>query len=704
MESDPGLEFFVSPAGNDNWSGTRAQPAADGTDGPLASIAGAQERIRNLKVVPRRLETPHTIGGISGPITVWLRGGRYPVRKPILFGPEDSAPVTYAAYPGETPIIDGGVRISDWRVEQVNGQTAWVAALPEVASGDWCFRQLFVNGERRRRPRLPKAGLYRMADVPGMPLPAGWGDGGYTEFVCADGDVKPFRNLNNVEVVYVHFWIEERSPIASFDPDTRLVTMARHSRTSLVGSHGSQLADYYLDNVFEALSEPGEWYLDREGGRLVYLPLPGEDPETTEVYAPRVLQLLRVVGDAERERYVEFIRFKGLTFQHTDWRHPGEDETASLELLTNPSSQWFNRGNAAAAGQAAADVPGVITLCGARYCAIEDCTVRNVGWYGISVSDGCTGVRIVGNDIRDLGAGGVKINGSGVGEPERFRTGHNRVTDNHIHEAGRVFHSAVGVLSMHADHNVIAHNHIHDLFYSGISCGWVWGYAESVSHHNVIEKNHIHHIGQGLLSDMGGVYLLGVQPGTVVRGNLIHDVEKAHYGGWALYTDEGSSHIILEDNVCYKTNGHIFHQHYGRENTVRNNIMAFAGEAMIAYSRIEPHVGVTFLRNLVLADGVPIYQNEYGEGARRILSDLNLFWDVSGDVPAINAGRGGGDATTLEEWREMGYDRNSVVEDPKFSDAAGLDFSPAQESAAWSLGFKPIDLSDVGPRPREQRE
>ena len=65
---------------------------------------------------------------------------------------------------------------------------------------------------------------------------------------------------------------------------------------------------------------------------------------------------------------------------------------------------------------------------------------------------------------------------------------------------------------------------------------------------------------------------LGVQPGTVLRGNLIHDIEKSNYGGWAIYPDEGSAHLLIENNVCYRTNGEIFHQHYGRENVIRNNI------------------------------------------------------------------------------------------------------------------------------------
>ncbi len=698
------IQLYVSPDGKDTWSGALSEPAPDGSDGPLATIQAAQERIRCLRRRPRHLATPHTIGGLKGPLVVWLRGGRYAVREPVVFGPQDSAPVTYAAYGNEVPVIDGGQAVTGWSATTVNGRDAWVTDLPEVAAGEWSFRQLFVNGERRSRARLPKQGLFRMAEVPGMVLPAGWGGGGHTRFVCAEDDVKPFRNLGDVEVVYVHFWIEERPPIVSFDPETRLVTMARKSRSALVGSHGSQLADYYLDNVFEALTEPGEWYLDRSVGQLYYLPMPGESMGSTEIVAPRLLQLLRIKGDPEAGRYVEHVAFKGITFQHTDWRHPGETPEASVDLLTNPSVRGINRAGDAAAAQAAADVPGVIHFEGAKDCALEDCVVRNVGWYGAFISDGCTGIRLVGNEFYDLGAGGVKINGAAEGEAECRKTGWNRIADNLIHKAGRIFHSGVGILSMHSAGNVIAHNHIHDLFYSGISCGWVWGYIPSASHDNIIEKNHIHHIGQGLLSDMGGVYLLGIQPGTLVRNNLIHDVEKAHYGGWALYTDEGSSHIILENNVCYDTNGDVFHQHYGRENTVRNNILVCGAEATTAYTRIEPHVGVVFYRNILVSAGAPMFRQLCGDRTRRILSDCNLFWDTVRDTPLFCRDPAGNGELDLNAWRDLGHDRNSAVADPGFADFVKRDLSLSPDSPALRLGFRPIDISDVGPRPSGTRD
>ncbi len=658
----PNLELFVSTEGDDRWSGRIPGPNASGTDGPLATLARARDLVRELK----------TTGRLAGPVTFRLRGGRYPVSEAVVFGPQDSGAITYAAFDDEKPVVDGGVRIEGWEKETINGVEALVTTIPEVAEGRWYFRQLWVEGERRLRPRLPREGFRRIEDVPGHTTKE-WFFTPCERFVVAEGDVRQWRNLTDVEIVALHFWIEERIPIATFDEETRLVTSSRKTRM-LLKNEKEGWAKYYVDNVFEELQQPGDWYLDRPSGKLYYVPMDGEEPETTHVVAPRANALLELRGDAQTGRFVEHLRFEGLTFAHTTWEHPTEEFAAS--------------------NQAAQMVPGVIRLSGARYCAIEDCDIGHLGQYGVEIGAGCTAIRLVGNEIHDCGAGGVKINGAE--EPGAGVTSFVRVTDNEIHHCGRVFHSGVGILSMHAQDGVLSHNHIHDLYYSGISCGWRWGYVDHPSKNNLIEYNHIHDLGFGWLSDMGGIYTLGVQPGTALRGNLIHDVRQAHYGGWAIYPDEGSSHLVIENNIGYRCGDQCFHQHYGRENIVRNNIFAFGSECMIRRTRLEDHVSFTFEKNIILSDGQPIYWGDSLDKGH-LIADCNLVWDLSGPVTWSRQ-------MDNEKFLALGYERNSVVADPGFADAKNGDFAVPEDSPALALGFVPFDLSTAGPRVPEERD
>ena len=694
------MDFYVSPAGNDTWSGKLPEPNAQKTDGPLATLTAARNRLRTLTKPPMYYNAAWTPQGVPGPITVHLRGGRYFLPEPLVLKPEDSLPVTYAAYADEKPILDGGKLITGWHIEPVNGRTAWVVDLPEVASGDWYFRSLFVHGQRRLRPRLPKEGFYRLVGSP-RPAPSAHLMHGSDSFVCQPGHIQRWKNLTDVEAVVLHLWVDEHMPLVSYDETSQLVQCSRRSIFTLAAKD-----KYYLENVFEALTEPGQWYLDRPTGRLYYIPLPGEDPETTEVFAPRLTQLLKLAGRPQEGRYVQFVRFRNLIFQHTDAvLPPGGFDVESMGVDPPPGPPAdFETADYASGPQAACHIPGVISFAGADRCAIEHCTIEHVGWYAVELAEGCTANRIVGNAMTDLGAGGVRLNGAGSSGPSACRTGRNIVTDNHIHHAGRVFHQGAGVFSQHSFGNVIAHNHIHDLYYSGISVGWIWGFAENVSKHNIIEKNHIHHLGFGWLSDMGGIYTLGVQPGTVIGGNVIHDIVSAEYGGWAIYLDEGSSHIVVENNLGYHTGSEVFHHHFGYENIVRNNIFAFGHDGIVKLSRTDATTAFTFTHNILVADGQPLYVGGYGHKLekRNPILDLNLLWDVSGK---LTLGRNE-DKTKLDldRWHSIGNDRHSRVADPLFRDIQQLDFEMTPDSPALQLGVKPIDASDVGPRPGQSNE
>ena len=647
--------LYIAPNGNDHWSGLYPEPLVDKADGPLATIEAARDKIRKLRVKDN----------VSGNITVFIRSGRYTIQNTIEFTQDDSN-VTYTNFPGEKVIFDCGLKITGWKKTTVNGISACVAEIPEVKSGKWYFRQLFVNGRRKSRTVIPegKNNFFKVKDVFDR---EGKTDlfSGSNSFFFDRGDIKNWTNLQDIEIVMFHKWIEERMPVERVDEKTGFVICSKKTVMRV-----EKDTRYRIENVFEELKKPGQWYLDRNSGLLYYILEKDQTIDSIDVYAPLTLQAIKVVGDPENNNFVEGFKIKGIIMEHADWIHPyGENASCS---------------------QAAYRVPGVVFLKGCKNCAIEDCEIRHCGWYGIEISDGCSQIEIRGNRIWDMGAGGVKINGGDARSPALLRTHSIVISDNHIYGCGNVFYSAVGILSMHSANNLISGNHIHNLYYTGISCGWVWGYSENVSKDNIIENNIIHDIGKSLLSDMGGIYTLGVQPGTVIRGNTIYNLEKSEYGAWCIYLDEGSSHIIVENNLCAFTNSQIFHQHYGRENIIRNNIFAFGEEGIIGFSRKENHNSFTFERNILLTDRKPFFIFGYGcQDAGGIISDLNIFWDIS--ARKVEWGiikRKQDKKLSFEDAQKRGFDMHSFFVDPGFVDPVKLDFSLKTEDSVKSIGFK----------------
>jgi hypothetical protein len=201
-----------------------------------------------------------------------------------------------------------------------------------------------------------------------------------------------------------------------------------------------------------------------------------------------------------------------------------------------------------------------------------------------------------------------------------------------------------------------------------------------------------------MLSDMGAVYTLGIQKGTVVRNNLIHDVSAFTYGGWGLYPDEGSTDIVWENNIVYRCKNAGFHQHYGRENIVRNNIFAFNKENQVMRTRPEPHVSFIFTNNIVYHDTGNLLGSNWSNDNYRM--NHNVYYDTR-LVAKPEAMKFAG--ASLEQWRQRGHDQDSVIADPEFVDAAAFNFALKPTSPALKLGFKPIDTSTVGIREKSQR-
>lgn len=661
---------YVATNGNDNWSGRVPNPKADRSDGPFATLSRARDAIRAL----RRSGG----GALRSPVTVIIRGGRYELSKPLVLTSEDSgteqAPITYLAAPGEVPVLSGGRTIRGFTEAMVNGRPGWVAEVPGVREGKWLFHQLWVGDQRRPRARHPNVGgdFLGIESVPGIG-PDSDVFKGQDGFRYAPGDLRRWESLADVDIVVLHYWIGERLAVRGLDETERIVRFVRPSRMQLTEGHGAEPSRvrYYVENARELLDAPGEWYLDRQAGRLSYRPRSGESIADAEVIAPALPQLLRLEGQPEAGRFVEHVIFRGLTFAHSEW-WPARDDPVG--------------------GQAAVKVPGAIWGQGVRDCRIEDCTVAHVGNYAIELGRGCTHNAIAHCHLHDLAAGGVKLGETEIRPEGPERSSGNVIEDCHIHDGGHAFHQAVGIWIGQSPANRISHNQIHDLDYSGISVGWTWGYGPALATDNIIEKNLVHDIGRGMLSDLGGIYTLGLERGTIIRENVFHDIAAYNYGGWGLYFDEGTTEILAEGNLVYRTTHGGLHQHYGRDNVVRNNLFAFGRDAQIRRGGVEPHRSFTFERNIVFWERGPLMATDGDWSQLKADFDHNLYWRTQDPGMIDFAGR------TWEAWRALGADTHSRIADPRFVAPSRADFTLEPDSPATELGFKPLETADAGPR------
>ncbi len=642
--------FYVAPDGNDAWSGRRPAPGAERTDGPFATPQRARAAVRELK---RRQG-----GVLNQPVTVLLRGGVYHLAEPLRLNAEDvgteQSPVIYAAYGDEKPVISGGRPIRGFKPVELDGKTVRAANLPEVREGKWFFHQLWVNGRRSPRARHPRQGYVRVAAVP--ETPDRWQEGG-NRFRFHEDDLGAWAVGGDTEVVVMSRWVESRLPVERVDERERTVHFGKRSVFRL--DPGDL---YYVEHARRLLGAPGEWYLDRKAGILYLVPPPGATPETVEVVAPVLQDVLCIESEPAQGQWVEHVTFRGITFSHTEWYFPPGSNIVGLRPEKTTDEPYL-RADVGGCPEAAARVPAAVVVSGARRVAFEGCAFAHVGGYGVALERGCRHNRIIRCEMTDLGAGGVKIGETYLRETVAEQTFGNEVADCRIHLGGGVFHSAVGIWIGQSYDNRLAHNLIHNFYYSAISIGWTWGYGKTLARGNVVEYNHIHHLGTlsngdgPILNDMGGVYTVGIQPGTAIRHNFFHDIAGRRYGGWGVYLDEGSSNILVENNLVTRTTHGGFHQHFGRDNLIRNNIFAFGRHVQLQRTRAEAHRSLTFERNIVYWSQGSLFGRPMGDF--RFSFDRNLYWNTTADPISF-------DGLSVEQWQAKGIDRHSQIADPLF--------------------------------------
>ena len=666
--------IFVSQSIGSNSNDGLYRQNLDNGHGPVCSLETALHLVYQMRAE-----------GCLQPVQIEILDDVYQISQPVIIK-EGTGSITITGN-GKT-LVHGGMQITGFKQDTFNGKPCFSAHIPAVKDGFW-FTDLYIDGSRADMTSIPHDGFFTPQRVENNELVY---NAESTWFEAKPEDMALFNKLHNIEdcqLTYYHFWVDAHTPIKHYDPKNGRFDMALRSRYSISGFINGAVMRYRLENVAEAFENANEWYLDRSNATVYYIPAnASQTPENICAFVPCCDKLFIVQGS--REQPAEYIRFSGLTFSYTRSqhisRHSGNDE-----LLPGDDAGY------------ACDVQSCDAACGAiefyyaQHCSIENCLFTLLGIHSITINHGCSHIRIYRNTFRHLGGGGIKVNGGAFGCEKVQETHDICIAQNSISHGGLKHAASCGVLIKHAYNVTVSHNDIGYLYYTGISVGWVWGYQNSMTRQNLIEYNHVHHIGQGKLSDMGAIYFLGKQPGTVVRNNLVHDVYGFRYGGTGIYTDEGSSYITIENNIVYNVQSTGFNQHYGKHNTLRNNIVCKCG-GCVRHSLPEDHIGFIAEHNIFITDDKPFYG--YGTSGRpceqfiMIQGNHNLFFDTSDNHCFHNTA---GVVHTLEQAQQaLGLENASLYAAPKFVDYDNNDFRLLPDSSAYALGFQDIDISAIG--------
>jgi len=569
-------EYYVSPSGNDQHPGTRKQP--------FATIQKAKQEVRS--VLKRN---PHS------DVTIYLDGGIYPLTEPLTFKPEDSGKgnvrVIYTALPGEYPFVSGGVEINGWKQTKKH---MWVANLPPIGDESWSARELFIEGRRAPRARHPNEGYLRVDRV---------GADNRTHFYHRTEEFPIPEDPAKVELILLHDWSITRINLKEIDSKEHRITAMDSIGAKVLSffTIGNWEPDprYYLENAPEFLDHPYEWYLDKTD-QQIHLMLPeGEDPNSLEVIVPYAKKLLSLQGTEDHR--MGNLSFEGITFAYCAFDLPAEGYAGIQACHMDPRGGDENWDV----------VPSAVDVSWAEQVLFNQCSWEHLGGSGLWLGAGSRNNTVTNCRFSDISGNGVMI-GEGSsrridgdpwwrGAPEQAASG-NRVEHCEISSTGQQFFGAVGIWCGITAHTTINNNLIYDLPYTGISAGWHWSPEPTPCRGLKIEHNHIHHI-MKILSDGGGIYVLGLQPGGLINGNHIHhvDVNAGRAESNGMFLDEGSTSLTITQNLIHHIARSPLRFHRATTNLVSENILV-CGEGIppVRYNRTREK-DITMKNNQVLS-------------------------------------------------------------------------------------------------------
>jgi hypothetical protein len=709
------IEFHVAPTGRDSNPGTQARP--------FATLERARDAVRSARA-----------GEAEGVFRIVLSGGVHRINRTVVFDLRDSAGgngvTEIVAAPRQHPILSGAAPLPGrWKrvprsfahlPEQAQGRV-WVADVPP----DWPqFRTLFQGETMLRRARSrgfrqlkePPAG-YHEVDRQHLYLPAE-----------ALRSVVDFSGAEMV-VVPVYPWVVNILPMTGVDRASGLVRTAVPATYPLAppGFASFPEGTVWIENVLEALDEPGEWVLDSRARKLYLWPRDANQPGN-DVVAPLLTELIRVEGKIDYEGAtdtpVRGLVFRGLSFAQTD-RWPWETEKTGWGLQHD--WEMFDRPTA------------MLRFRGAESCRVEDCRFLNSGATGLRLDLHCQRIAVTRCEVAHLGGAGILLAGYGMGTKDVNRD--NSVTDCDIHHIGRLLWHSAGIWAWQSGQNRIEHNRVRHTPYTGIlvtgrtgldrkgmsECSrtvrWAevdrvlkrlpatWQEREPLMHgrRNIVAYNELRDCME-ILGDGNAIYISGTGANNEVRNNFIHDIPAQNINA-SIRCDDDQHATTVENNVIARVSGEGII--WKGANIIRNNVLYDIRDATpdgrpAVHKRgylVMPSAAVdgsAVQRNIIvsrIAGQNLLHERLQPVAARAGMTTPAALRTCAADYNLyFNSAEPGWGRKHLDAQRQFGIERHSVEADPRFRNPANNDFSLPPDSPALQLGFKPIDLSAVGPR------
>ena len=694
----PSQTFYVAVDGSDDQPGT--------IEHPFATLKRAQKAVRTS-----RTRIP------EASVTVMVRRGTYYLDATLAFGPEDSgtqnAPVVYRAYPGEKVTLSGGRKLNcQWQTRKSKS----ICDLNLGNPGPFAFSQLFVNGKRQVRARFPDfdpttpTGTGYITAVRALPSDTSNPDSNpdahsvHQGVVGIEFDPATFtpKRWGNPEEALIHIFQQDDLGMLSW----RIRSIDYDRNRIWLGEGGGQLGSrwidspssvgkgsrFYVDNVLEEMSRPGEWYLSTASGTLYYRAEDGLDLETAVFEVPVLEEMIRAQGTDEKP--VDFLSIDGFRLTHT--------ETCYLKPFdTSPNGNWaMYRG-------------GAVVFDQTRSCSIRNCWFDAVGgnalvWNKSNKAGGVSGCKFT-----ECGENAICLVGSAdsVQSPHAFPTD-CVVQNNLIRNCGVFGKQVAGIYISRAQRITLAHNHVHSMPCAGICIddGGPGGH--------IIEQNDIHdtveetkHYGSitafGKLRSLQGDASHPLSTSTAmpelapaetiaIRNNLIR--EKTGFG---VLLAGGATSYDIYDNVAV---GAPICLGQGARRSVYNNILYdcdLAADFLIGGSwsddRYHHNVAVltgetAYLLSTAADECPPKEEIDYNciyQKARDFAATVTRLHSDPGFVEPAGMG--------LTDWQRLGFDRHSTFASPLLADPTHLDFRLLAGSPALALGFRNLAISQWGP-------